>query len=468
MRAVGVEGSGFIDPVTRPYREVKRGYTAFRPGDIIMAKITPCMENGKTMLVPEVPNGVCFGSTEFHVIRPEGGINGKWIELFLLRQEARRDAQRAMGGAVGQMRVPATFLESLQVPVAPQAEQDRIVRFIEETSLDLNAGVDTLQRCQEKLTRYRASVLKAAVEGDLTAAWRKEHPDIEPASELLQRILAERRQRWEQEQLRIYAEKGKTPPKNWKAKYKEPVAPEGDDLPTLPHGWCWATLDQLAWSSGYGTSVKCKPDNAGLAVLRIPNVVQGALELDNLKFAPSGYAEHPDRLIAARDMLVIRTNGSRDLIGRGAFVQHAPPTALSFASYLIRFRLIGAVAWLAVLWDSHLVRRWMSENCATSAGQYNISLRSLNKLPLPIPPLEEQTEIVAATDELMSVSSQTAPALKSQLAATERLRQSILHRAFTGNLLPQDPDDEPASKLLERIASEREVRQRQKSKRHRV
>ena len=121
-----------------------------------------------------------------------------------------------------------------------------------------------------------------------------------------------------------------------------------------------------------------------------------------------------------------------------------------------------------MLWDSHLVRRWVSENCATSAGQYNISLRTLNKLPLPIPPLEEQTEIVAATDELMSVSSQTAPALKSQLAAAERLRQSILHRAFTGNLLPQDPNDEPASKLLERIASERQARQRQKSKRHRV
>ena len=375
---------------------------------------------------------------------------------------------QSMASGTTFLELPAREARKIPIPIAPKQEQSRIAVALDETLSDLNAGIDTLQRCQEKLARYRASVLKAAVEGDLTAAWRKEHPDIEPASELLQRILAERRQRWEQEQLRIYAEKGKAPPKNWKAKYKEPVAPEGNDLPTLAHGWCWATLDQLAWSSGYGTSVKCKPDNAGLAVLRIPNVVQGALELDNLKFAPSGYAEAPDRLVAARDMLVIRTNGSRDLIGRGAFVQHAPSIALSFASYLIRFRLIGAVEWLSVLWDSHLVRRWVSENCATSAGQYNISLRTLNKLPLPIPPLEEQTEIVAATDELMSVSSQTAPALESQLAAAERLRQSILYRAFTGHLLPQDPSDEPASKLLERIANEREARQRQKPKRHRV
>ncbi len=455
MRAVGVEGSGFVAPETRPYGEVKRGFTAFRPGDIIMAKITPCMENGKTMLVPEVPSGVCFGSTEFHVIRPEAGINGKWIELFLLRQETRRNAQREMEGAVGQMRVPAAFLQSLQVPVPPQAEQGRIVQFIEETSLDLNAGIATLQRCQEKLAHYRASVLKAAVEGDLTADWREKHPDVEPASKLLPRILAERRRRWEQEQRRAYAEKGKTPPKNWKAKYKEPVAEGNSGLPTLPRGWCWTTLDHLAWSSSYGISIKCSAEDAGLAVLRIPNVADGAIELNGLKFAPADYIEPPYRLVAAGDMLVIRTNGSRDLIGRAAFVQHTPPFALSFASYLIRFRLVEAVRWLFVLWDSHLVRRWVSENCATSAGQYNISLRTLNKMPLPLPPLDEQAAIAAATDQLMAVFRQTASAITTQLASARCLRQSILHRAFTGNLLPQNPREEAASALLKRIATDR-------------
>ena len=368
MRAVGVEGSGLVAPETRPYGEVKRGFTAFRPGDVIMAKITPCMENGKTTLVPEVPSGVCFGSTEFHVIRPEAGINGKWIEQFLLQHETRRDAQREMGGAVGQMRVPAAFLQSLRVPVPPQAEQDRIARFVDETALDMDAGITALQRCQEKLARYHASVLKAAVEGDLTADWRKRHPDVAPASKLLQRILAERRRRWEQEQQHAYAEKGKPLPKNWKAKYKEPAAPPVDGLSSLPRGWCWATLDHLAWTSGYGISVKCKADNAGLAVLRIPNVVDGALDLTDLKFAPADYAEHPGRLIAAGDMLIVRTNGSLNLIGRAAIVKNTPPAALSFASYLIRFRLISAVEWMSVLWDSHLVRQWVSENCATSAG----------------------------------------------------------------------------------------------------
>ena len=195
MRAVGVEGSGFIAPETRPYKAVKKGYTAFRSGDIIMAKITPCMENGKTMLVPKVPGGICFGSTEFHVIRPEKGINGKWIELFLLCQETRREAKLKMGGAVGQMRVPATFLQSLQIPVPPQREQSRITQFIKDISLELDAGIAALQRSQEKLGLYRASVLKAAVEGDLVL----QDPNDEPASKLLERIANGRAARQRQE-----------------------------------------------------------------------------------------------------------------------------------------------------------------------------------------------------------------------------------------------------------------------------
>ena len=176
MRAVGVEGSGFIATETRPYREVKRGYTAFRSGDIIMAKITPCMENGKTMLVPQVPGDICFGSTEFHVIRPSEGINGKWLELFLLSQSTRREAKLKMMGSVGQLRVPASFLQSLQVPVPPLSEQSRVAQAVEELSLDLAAGLAALERCREKLQLYRASLLKAAVEGDLTANWRSRPP----------------------------------------------------------------------------------------------------------------------------------------------------------------------------------------------------------------------------------------------------------------------------------------------------
>jgi hypothetical protein len=154
-------------------QEVKKGYTTFLSGDVIMAKITPCMENGKTTVVPDLPGSVCFGSTEFQVIRPEAGITARWIAEFLVQHEFRRAAQRAMTGGVGQMRVPVAFLQSVRIPVAPTAEQERINDLLDELLSDLDAGVAAQDRVREKLRLYRASVLKAAVEGVLTAAWRK-------------------------------------------------------------------------------------------------------------------------------------------------------------------------------------------------------------------------------------------------------------------------------------------------------
>ena len=250
MRAVAAEGAGLVDPETRRYGEVKKGYTSFLSGDVIMAKITPCAENGKTTVVPEVPGQVCFGSTEFHTIRPEQGVRAEWIEQFLLQHETRRLAQRSMTGGVGQMRVPGEFLSSVQIPVAPSNEQDRIVGALEELFSDLDAGAVALEKARDKLRLYRASVLKSAMKGTLTADWRARHPQVEAASELLKRILVERRRRWEEDQLRKFEKVGKAPPKNWKAKYKQPVIPDTTGQPRLPEGWCWATVDQLAEVSG--------------------------------------------------------------------------------------------------------------------------------------------------------------------------------------------------------------------------
>ncbi len=261
MRAVEPEGGGVVSPEVRRYAEVKKGYTSFLSKDVVMAKITPCMENGKTAVVPDVAGQVCFGSTEFHAIRPEPGIEPKWIAQFLLQHEVRRSAQRQMTGGVGQMRVPASFLEAVRVPVAPAAEQVRITDALDELFSDLDAAVAALERARAKLKLYRASVLKAAVEGTLTAEWRAQHPHTEPATELLRRILIERRRRWEEEQLAKFKAKGQVPPINWKSKYQEPVAPDVAAIPQLPKGWVLSSMDAMTtritsgsrdWQQFYG------------------------------------------------------------------------------------------------------------------------------------------------------------------------------------------------------------------------
>lgn len=468
MRAVGVEGSGFIAPETRPYKAVKKGYTAFRSGDIIMAKITPCMENGKTMLVPNVPGGICFGSTEFHVIRPEKGINGKWIELFLLRQETRREAQLKMGGAVGQMRVPATFLQSLQVPVSPQCEQGRIARFIEEISLDMNTGIAALKSCQEKLGIYRASLLKAAVEGDLTADWRSEHPDAEPAGKLLQRILAERRERWEQEQIRTYAEKGKAPPKNWKAKYKEPIAPEITDLPAVPTNWKWVGFDQIgAIQGGLQKSPLRKPTHNHFPYLRVANVHRGRLLLDKLHRFELTSQELRKLRLEAGDILLVEGNGSRTEIGRCALWNGEVEDCVH-QNHIIRVRLAKGVLpqYVSIFLNSPVGQFAIQQAASSTSGLYTLSVNKVKRLSIALPPLAEQEAIADHAEGHISRVDEVGTALLEQLARSTRLRQSVLHQAFSGKLVPQNPNDEPASKLLERIANEREARQR-KAKRHR-
>jgi type I restriction enzyme S subunit len=369
-----------------------------------------------------------------------------------------------MGGGVGQMRVPSAFLETAEIPLPPTAEQQRIADALDELLSDLDAGVAGIEQVLAKLAQYRAAVLKAAVEGALTADWRKKHRKVEPASALLTRILAERRRRWEKDQLRTFKEAGKEPPKNWKAKYNEPVAPDTTDLPPLADSWCWATAEQLAWASGYGTSEKCRATNAGLAVLRIPNIIGGKLDLEDMKFAPPGYSEPDAELVRVGDLLVVRTNGSRTLIGRGAVVRDEPALQTSFASYLIRLRLVplpSLLQWVSLLWESFHVRQWIETRAATSAGQFNISLGVLETLAVPLPPSAEQEAIVEAVEDQLSVIDHIKADLAAKLKSAQALRQSILRHAFTGQLVPQDPKDEPSAELLKRIAAERQERARQ-------
>lgn len=145
----------------------------------------------------------------------------------------------------------------ISLPLPPRAEQSRIVAKLEELLSELDAGLAELKAAQKKLHLFRQSLLKAAVEGSLTAEWRTRNAPQETGAELLARILRERRARWEEKQLAKFKEQGKTPPKGWQSKYPEPVAPDTSGLPELPEGWVWASVDQLLESIESGKSFKC-------------------------------------------------------------------------------------------------------------------------------------------------------------------------------------------------------------------
>ena len=326
-----------------------------------------------------------------------------------------------------------------KIPLAPLPEQHRIVAKIESLFARLDEGVAALKRAETNLERYRASVLKAAVEGRLTEKWRRENTPIETGEELLRRILAER------------------PPRNWKAKYKEPATPDTSGLPRLPEGWCWATVDQVSDGVHYGSSTKTSTEHEGVPVLRMGNIQDGMLNLDNLKYLPPDHPEFPRLLLTAGDLLFNRTN-SAELVGKTA-VYRGRPNPCSFASYLIRVRLLRPhlSQVVANALNGPHGRAWVASVVSQQVGQANVNGTKLRAFPFPLPPETEQEEIVRqSADAADSVTRSTEAINALLLHRAAALRQSILKRAFTGRLVSQDLADEPASVLLERIRAERE------------
>lgn len=369
--------------------------------------------------------------------------------LFWFIQKCR-EKLRDLGQGGAQPNISQATLKNFQLPLPPLAEQRRIATAVNALFEELDEAEAALARAREGVEQFRASLLHAACTGQLTAAWRRDNPPAETGADLLRRILAERRTAWERAERARLEARGTMPRGDaWRARYVEPVAPDLTAMPDLPEGWVWASLEQLSCSSSYGSSVKCDAQAEGLAVLRIPNVQTGTANWSKLKFATEDLALDDGALLAPGDLLVVRTNGSHTLVGRAGLVDALPPVPSYFASYLIRFRLAASAPlqrWVAMAFGSALVRMQVARFAATSAGQYNISQTKLASFALPLP---TEPEMQAAMGLLQDAPMHSDDWTADDAIAT--LRQSILHAAFTGRLVPQNPADEPAATLLARL-----------------
>ena len=332
----------------------------------------------------------------------------------------------------------------------PLNEQRRIADRIDALQAKSRRAREALQEAQVLLKQFRQSVLHAAFRGDLTATWREEHPDAQPAAELLKRIRTERRKRWEEAEQTKYQAKGKTPPPGWQKKYPEPVQVDTTELPELPLGWCWASLDELSHTVQYGTSEKSH--NTGtLPVLRMGNIVDGQLCWDKLKYFHK--EEVPaDLLLNSGDILFNRTN-SIELVGKSAVFRG--DLQATFASYLIRVVTILVIPELiANFINSSFGRSWVLSVANQQVGQANVNGTKLKSLAVPIPSEAEQIVLTKKIHRLQSIAANIFIQAQTAVEQNTSLDQSILAKAFRGDLVPQDPNDEPASVLLERIRKE--------------
>jgi type I restriction enzyme, S subunit len=436
-------------------REIQKA--ALHPCDVL---VTTSGEVGKTAIWPELPDSSPprFGASNF-VRRIRGTLRsvGPWIHYYLRTTEANQLFKKHARGVAIQ-NLSAQFWSELRVPVAPRNEQARIVSAIESYFTRLDDAVATLDRVQHNLKRYRASVLKSAVEGRLVPTEaelaRVEGRSYEPASVLLTRVLAERRRRWEDAELAKMTAKGKAPKDDrWKAKYVEPVAPDTSELPELPEGWSWATIEQISSLVTDGDHNPPKRTSEGVPHLTAKNVKRWTLTLEGCSFvSAAGYEKTRSRYDPVEGDLIVTCVGT---VGECALVP--PRLVFSADRNLAAVRLVplGALTKYVLYFLSSPQTQTTIRRASGSTAQPHLYLTAFRAFAVPLPPRDEQVRIVDEIETLLSVERSTSDIVNGSRVRADRLRQSILKWAFEGRLVDQDPTDEPASVLLDRIRAER-------------
>lgn len=346
--------------------------------------------------------------------------------------------------------------------IAPFHEQRRIVTKLEELFSGLDAATAALERVQANLKRYRASVLKSAVEGKLTAEWRAKNPPKETGAQLLERILKERRAKWAETQLAKFKAQGKEPPKDWQKKYSEPVKPDTTDLPELPEGWVWASFESIVQIISGNAFPSEAFTRQGVPVVKIANISYGEFIDKDQEYLPSAYLKPnvPYR-IESQDLLLTLTRPITNGQVKVAFYPVDYPPAL-LNQRVAALRSYGRNSterqlfdrYLMILLQSTLFTTFVRKN-VNETLQPNLSPVKLAEWQIPLPPENEIRHLIEKTESLGIDLSRLMTDLPTHDKRGSNLRQAILKQAFEGKLVPQDPNDEPASELLKRIREER-------------
>lgn len=395
----------------REWGKIKKGYTHFRDGDVIFAKITPCFENSKAAIVSNLPNGFGAGSTEYYVLRPyEDSADAKYLYALIKSSGFLAEGAMEMTGAVGHKRVPKDFVLNYLVPLPPLNEQTRIANKLDE----LLAQVDTIKTRVDAipaiLKRFRQSVLAAAVSGKLTEEWRELNElcefksDVEGLSEF-----------------------------------------RSETLTDLPGSWKWLPFNAIAEIASNLKDPNSEPDSIHIAPNHIESNSGKFLEFrtvaeDGVKSAKHGFVS--GQILYSK----IRPYLNKVAIAHFSGLCSADMYPID-SKIETKFLFLWMLSFQFVDWAS---------NSGSRVVLPKINQKSLNEIPTPVPSMKEQKQIVSRVEQYFSFADQIEQRVKDAQSRINNLTQSILAKAFRGELVPQDPNDEPASELLERIKKERE------------
>ena len=401
-------------------------------------------------------------SQGFKSLIPASGILNSYVYYYLI---ASRDYARRRASGTTFLELSGKAFGELAIPLTSTATQHRIVAKIEALFSELDEGIESLEKARAQLSTYHQALLKHAFEGKLTAHWRELWRSQDCTREwLIEQIGNERAMRYEQKlrdwkiDARAWGDRGKCGDKPRRP--RRPPTADGiprdvlSTLPSLADSWVWGQLAWMTCGVEYGTAAKSAPSGE-VPVLRMGNIRSGKFDWSDLVYT-SDQDEIRRYLLHDEDVLFNRTN-SPELVGKTAIYKGTEPAI--FAGYLIRINNIRSVVdsqYLNLFLNSTVARQYGSSVKTDGVNQSNISGSKLLNYPFPYCSVEEQREIVDILDKAVSLVEEMETEISKQLDSATSLRQAILKKAFSGRLVAQDPNDEPAAVLLDRIRAERE------------
>jgi restriction endonuclease S subunit len=378
-------------------------------GTVLLCGINPRIN--RVWVVSDAEGSQQIASTEWIAFKATPGIVPGYLRYFLQR-DAVRDylASNASGVGGSLMRVKGRTCSEIEFPIAPFREQERIVAEIEKQFTRLGAAVAALERVQANLKRYRAAVLKAGCEGRIvpTEAELARHDGrpYEPASELLERILTERRTRWEATQLAKFKEaRRELEEAKGKKKYREPAATEAQNLPQLPEGWNWATVEQVTLLVTKGTSPGWQGFDyvsSGVPFVRSQNVRWGHLDLSEIAFVEQRFnTAHSNSIIREGDVLLNLVGAS---VGRSAIATREVDGAnTNQAVGIIRLVPIGIENKFLMFHLLSPAGQAHIQKTKADVARANFNLDDIRPTPIPLPPFGEQIRIVDDMERRLSI-----------------------------------------------------------------
>jgi len=413
---------------------------------------------GKTAVVPAGIEDGIINQALLRVRLDSGVIDTSFFRFFIQNIVNTESFEKLKQGTALKNLASVKELKALDFLLPPLAEQRRIAAKIEALQERSRRAREALAEVGLLLEQFRQSVLAAAFCGDLTADWRAAHPNVEPASELLHRIRAERRHRWEQAELAKYEAKSQKPPKNWQDTYEEPEPVDNSDLQELPDGWCWIRVAELAsdlpraiQSGPFGSNLlHSEFQDTGILAIGIDNVHRDGFSLGQQhRISREKYEELKHYTARPLDVLVT----VMATVGRCCLVPADLETAI-ITKHVYRITLEQRLInphFLVI--GFHGAVEVLKQLAKAIRGQTRPGINGeiLKSLAIPVPPRQEQDVICEVVHNQIAGVNNISELISETTGALDQLDQSILAKAFSGELVPQDPSDEPASALLARI-----------------